>query len=241
MKNLFDAVVQTCIPRSNHDLPHCGTQLLLECPLATAPAGTRLSSRCAPETSELPPVCPWASVPATCSVDRSRYRDRAGMAELRVLCGAGDGPDTEFCSTSPRRAQNLALDRGERVLILRPTRSSFCVSSPESGSGKLYPATTPGAPGPCRVFCGANLGEQQPPFAMAILGLVRDILLSQVSAQLTGAEPGAPASSGIHPPEKRSSVLLRSQHDRLRLQFQRRSAGVRAAAPVPSNAKYRPP
>ena len=125
-ENLFDAVVQEVHPAlGTMTCRIAGTALLLESPLANRVAG---------ETAALA-VRAGDILVATClptgisarNILHGQIRvieDRAGMAELRVVCAAGEGPDTEFCVHITRGAlHNLALEPGKTVWLILKTHS----------------------------------------------------------------------------------------------------------------------
>jgi molybdate transport system ATP-binding protein len=125
-ENLFDAVVQEAHPAlGTMTCRIAGTALLLESPLANRAegetaclavrAGDILIATCRPS---------GISARNVLSGHIRVIEDRAGMAELRVLCAAGDGPDTDFCVHITRGAlQNLALQPGKAVWLIIKTHS----------------------------------------------------------------------------------------------------------------------
>jgi molybdenum ABC transporter ATP-binding protein len=125
-ENLFDAVVQEAHPAlGTMTCRIAGTGLLLESPLANRAEGETacLAVRAG---DILIATCHPSGISAR-NVLSGRIRvveDRAGMAELRVLCAAADGPDTEFCVHITRGAlQNLALQPGKDVWLIIKTHS----------------------------------------------------------------------------------------------------------------------
>jgi molybdenum ABC transporter ATP-binding protein len=125
-ENLFDALVQELHPAlGTMTCRIAGTQLLLECPLANRTAGDT-ASLAVRAGDILVATCLPTGISARnlLSGHIRTIEDRAGMAELRVLCGAGDGPDTEFCVHITRGAlQSLALEPGKNVWLILKTHS----------------------------------------------------------------------------------------------------------------------
>jgi molybdate transport system ATP-binding protein len=125
-ENVFDAVVQEAHPAlGTMTCRIAGTALLLESPLANRTEG-ETASLAVRAGDILVATCRPSGISAR-NILSGRIRvveDRAGMAELRVLCPAGDGPDTEFCVHITRGAlQNLALQPGENVWLILKTHS----------------------------------------------------------------------------------------------------------------------
>ena len=125
-ENLFDAVVQEVHPAlGTMTCRIAGTELLLESPLANRVAGD--AALLAVRAGDiLVANCRPTGISAR-NLLSGRIRlieDRAGMAELRVLCGAGEGPETEFCVHITRGAlQSLALEPGKNVWLILKTHS----------------------------------------------------------------------------------------------------------------------
>ncbi len=125
-ENLFDAVVQEVHPElGTMTCRIAGTQLLLESPLANRATGE--SASLAVRAGDiLVATCRPIGISARNLISGHIrvIEDRAGMAELRVLCPAGDGPETEFCVHITRGAlQNLALEPGKMVWLILKTHS----------------------------------------------------------------------------------------------------------------------
>jgi molybdate transport system ATP-binding protein len=125
-ENLFDAVVQEAHPAlGTMTCRIAGTGLLLESPLAKRAEGETASL--AVRAGDILLATSRPSGISARNILSGRIRvveDRAGMAELRVLCAAGDGPDTEFCVHITRGAlQNLGLHPGKDVWLIIKTHS----------------------------------------------------------------------------------------------------------------------
>jgi molybdate transport system ATP-binding protein len=125
-ENLFDAVVQQAHPAlGTMTCRIAETALLLESPLVNRSEGETacLAVRAG---DILIATCLPSGISAR-NIISGRIRvieDRAGMAEVRVLCAAGDGPDTEFCVHITRGAlQNLVLEPGKAVWLIIKTHS----------------------------------------------------------------------------------------------------------------------
>ena len=125
-ENIFEAVVQQVHPaQGTMSCRIAGSGLLLESPLAKRSEGE--SAYLAIRAGDILVATSQPSGISARNVLSSRIRlieDRDGMAELRVLCGVADGPETEFCVHITRGAMHdLALEPGKPVWLIIKTHS----------------------------------------------------------------------------------------------------------------------
>ena len=125
-ENIFEAVVQEAHPAQGTMTCRIkGSSLLLESPLARRSEGE--SAYLAVRAGDILVATSLPSGISARNVISGRIRmieDRDGMAELRVLCGGADGPETEFCVHITRGAQqDLDLQPGKPVWLIIKTHS----------------------------------------------------------------------------------------------------------------------
>jgi molybdopterin-binding protein len=124
-ENIFEAVVQEAHPaQGTMTCRIAGTSLLLESPLARRSEGE--SASLAVRAGDILVATSLPSGISARNVLSGRIRlieDRDGMAELRVLCAAGE-TETEFCVHITRGAlHDLALQPGKAVWLIIKTHS----------------------------------------------------------------------------------------------------------------------
>ncbi len=125
-ENLFDAVVVETHPAlGTMTCRVAGTDLLLEAPLAKKAEGEAASL--AVRAGDILVATVRPSGISARNVLKGRIQsieDRAGMVELRVLCGAGDALETAFLVHITRGAlQNLGLQAEQSVWLILKTHS----------------------------------------------------------------------------------------------------------------------
>jgi molybdenum ABC transporter ATP-binding protein len=125
-ENIFDAVVEETHPALGTMTCRVeGTGLLLESPLAdkTAGASVCIALRAGDILVAIGRPSGISARNVLSGLIRS-IEDRSGMVELRALCSAAGGKDTEFCIHITRGAlQNLDLRLGQEVWLIIKTHS----------------------------------------------------------------------------------------------------------------------